>query len=190
MGVVETNQFHKGLKIEYDGEIWEIIEYRHSKMAQRSAVMKTKIKNVVTGAVQEKSFRSGDAFKVPDMERKNMQFLYKDEIGFHFMDSETYDQHSISKEQVGDAADYIKEQQEVSVLYYNNELMGVELPTAVELVVTETEPGVKGDTVTGGTKPATLESGATIQVPLFIDIGDEIKVDTRTGEYLERLKKK
>ena len=190
MGVVETNQFHKGLKIEYDGEIWEIIEYRHSKMAQRSAVMKTKIKNVVTGAVQEKSFRSGDAFKVPDMERKNMQFLYKDEIGFHFMDSETYDQHSISKEQVGEAADYIKEQQEVSVLYYNDELMGVELPTAVELVVTETEPGVKGDTVTGGTKPATLESGATIQVPLFIDIGDEIKVDTRTGEYLERLKKK
>jgi len=190
MGVVETNQFHKGLKIEYDGEIWEIIEYRHSKMAQRSAVMKTKIKNVVTGAVQEKSFRSGDAFKVPDMERKNMQFLYKDEIGFHFMDLETYDQHGISKEQVGDTADYIKEQQEVSVLYYNNELMGVELPTAVELVVTETEPGVKGDTVTGGTKPATLESGATIQVPLFIDIGDEIKVDTRTGEYLERLKKK
>lgn len=190
MGVVETNQFHKGLKIEFEGGIWEIVEYHHSKMAQRSAVMKTKIKNVVTGAVLEKSFRSGDAFKVPDMDRKNMQYLYKDDIGFHFMDLETYDQTGFSKEQMGDAAGYIKEQQEVSVLYYNEEFMGVELPTAVELTVTETEPGVKGDTVSGGTKPATLESGTTIQVPLFIDIGDIIKVDTRTGDYLERLKKK
>ncbi len=190
MGVVETNQFHKGLKIEFEGGIWEIIEYHHSKMAQRSAVMKTKIKNVATGAVLEKSFRSGDAFRVPDMDRKNMQFLYKDDIGFHFMDMESYEQYDFSKEQMGDAASYIKEQQEVSVLYYNEELMGVELPTAVELTVTETEPGVIGETVSGGTKPATLESGTTIQVPLFIDIGDIIKVDTRTAEYLERLKKK
>lgn len=190
MGVVETNQFHKGLKIEYEGGIWEIVEYHHSKMAQRSAVMKTKIKNVVTGAVLEKSFRSGDAFKVPDMDRRTMQFLYKDDIGFHFMDLETYDQFGFSKEQIGDSANYIKEQQEVSLLYYNEELMGVELPTAVELTVTETEPGVKGDTVSGGSKPATLESGVTIQVPLFIDVDDVIKVDTRTGEYLERLKKK
>jgi len=190
MGVVETNQFHKGLKIEYEGGIWEIIEYRHSKMAQRSAVMKTKIKNVVTGAVLEKSFRSGDAFKVPDMDRKNMQFLYKDDIGFHFMDLETYDQNALSKEQIGDAADFLKEQQEVNILYFNDEPMGVELPTAVELEVTLTDPGVKGDTVSGGTKPATLESGATILVPLFIDTGDIIKVGTRTGEYLERLKKK
>jgi len=190
MGVVETNKFHKGLKIEYEGGIWEIIEYRHSKMAQRSAVMKTKMKNIVTGAVQEKNFRSGDAFKVPDMDRKNTQFLYKDDIGFHFMDLETYEQYDLSKEQIGDAADFLKEQQDVSILYFNNEPMGVELPTAVELEVTATEPGVKGNTVSGGTKPATLESGATIQVPLFIDIGDKIKVDTRTGKYLERLKKK
>lgn len=190
MGVVETNQFHKGLKIEYEGGIWEIVEYRHSKMAQRSAVMKTKIRNVVTGAVQEKNFRSGDAFKVPDMDRKNMRFLYKDDIGFHFMDLETYEQYDLSKEQMRDAANYLKEQQEVNILYYNSEPMGVELPNAVELEVTETEPGVKGDTVSGGTKPAVLESGTTIQVPLFIDIGDIIKVDTRTGEYLERLKKK
>lgn len=190
MGVVETNQFHKGLKIEYDGEIWEIIEYKHSKMAQRSAVMKTKIKNIVTGAVQEKSFRSGDSFKVPDMDRKNMQFLYKDDIGFHFMDLETYDQYDLSKDQMGESANYIKEQQEVNILYFNDEPMGVELPTAVELTVTETEPGVKGDTVSGASKPAVLESGTTIQVPLFIDIGDIIRVDTRTGEYLDRLKKK
>jgi len=190
MGVVETNQFHKGLKIEYDGEIWEIIEYKHSKMAQRSAVMKTKIKNIVSGAVQEKSFRSGDSFKVPDMDRKNMQFLYKDDIGFHFMDMETYDQYDLSKDQMGEAANYVKDQQEVNILYFNDEPMGVELPTAVELTVTETEPGVKGDTVSGGSKPAALESGTTIQVPLFIDVGDIIRVDTRTGEYLDRLKKK
>lgn len=190
MGVVETNQFHRGLKIEFEGGVWEIIEYRHSKVAQRSAVMKTKMRNLATGAVQEKNFRSGDTFKVPDMERKNMQFLYKDDIGFNFMDSDTYDQHILSPEQVGESAKFLREQQEVSVLYINGEPAGVELPTAVEIEVTETDPGVKGDTVSGGTKPAKLESGATIQVPLFIDIGDTIKVDTRTGEYLERLKKK
>jgi len=190
MGVVETNQFHRGLKIEFEGGIWEIIEYRHSKVAQRSAVMKTKMRNLATGAVQEKNFRSGDTFNVPDMERKNMQFLYKDDIGFNFMDSETYDQHILSSEQVGETARFLREQQEVSVLYINEEPAGVDLPTAVEIEVTETDPGVKGDTVSGGTKPAKLESGATIQVPLFIDIGDMIKVDTRTGEYLERLKKK
>lgn len=190
MGVVETNQFHKGLKIEFEGEIWEIIEYRHSKMAQRSAVMKTKIRNMSTGAVQEKNFRSGDTFKTPDMERKTMQFLYRDEIGFHFMDMDTYEQHSLTDAQVGETSNFMKEQQEVNVLYFNDEPSGVELPTAVELEVRETDPGVRGDTVSGSTKPAVLETGATIQVPLFIDIGDIIKVDTRTGEYLERLKKK
>lgn len=190
MGVVETNRFHKGLKIEFEGDIWEIIEYRHSKVAQRSAVMKTKMRNLATGAVQEKNFRSGDTFTVPDMERKTMQFLYKDDIGFHFMDSDSYEQHDLSHDQVGEAARFLREQQEVSVLYFNEEPAGVDLPTAVEMEVTETDPGVKGDTVTGGTKPAKLESGTTINVPLFIDIGDVIKVDTRTGEYLERLKKK
>lgn len=190
MGVVETNQFHKGLKIEYDGEIWEIIEYKHSKMAQRSAVMKTKLRNVVTGAVQEKNFRSGDSFRVPDTERKSMQFLYKDDIGYHFMDLESYEQNTLSAAQVGEVASFIKDQQEVTVLYFNGEPMGVELPTAVELEVRDTEPGMRGDTVTGASKPAVLETGATIQVPLFIDVGDVIKVDTRSGEYLERMKKK
>jgi len=190
MGVAETNRFHRGLKIEFEGEIWEILEYRHSKVAQRSAVMKTKMRNLATGAVQEKNFRSGDSFTVPDMERKNMQFLYKDDVGFNFMDLESYEQYTLSPEQVGDSAKFLKEQQEVSVLYFNEEPSGVELPTAVEIEVSATEPGMKGDTVSGGTKPAKLESGATIQVPLFIDIGDIIKVDTRTGEYLERLKKK
>ncbi len=190
MGVVETNQFHKGLKIEFEGNIWEIIEYRHSKVAQRSAVMKTKLRNVVTGAVQEKNFRSGDSFKVPDVDRKTMQFLYKDDIGYHFMDLDTYEQHSLTPNQVGEAARFLKEQQELNVLYFNNEPMGLELPTAVEVDVVETNPGVKGDTVSGSTKPAKLETGATIQVPLFIDVGNCIRVDTRTGEYLDRIKKK
>jgi elongation factor P len=119
-----------------------------------------------------------------------MQFLYKDEIGFHFMDTDTYEQHSLSASEVGESADFIKEQLEITVLYFNGKPMGVELPTAVEFQIVETEPGMRGDTVTGATKPAVLESGATIQVPLFIDTGDVIKVDTRSGEYLERIKKK
>jgi elongation factor P len=145
---------------------------------------------VVTGAVQEKNFRSGDSFRTPDTERKSMQFLYKDEIGYHFMDLDTYEQHTLSAAQVGEVASFIKDQQEVTVLYFNGEPMGVELPTAVELEVRDTEPGMRGDTVTGATKPAVLETGATIQVPLFIDVGDVIKVDTRSGVYLERMKKK
>ena len=190
MAVVDTSRFYKGLKIEYEGEIWEVLEYHHSKIAQRSPVVKTKLRNIITAAVQEKNFRSGETFEVPDMERKAMQFLYKDAIGYHFMDSKTYDQISLGNEVVGDSARFLKEQQEIIVVFYKDEPIGVDLPVAVEMEVVGTEPGVRGDTVTGGTKPATLESGATISVPLFIEEGDTIKVDTRTGDYLERVRKK
>lgn len=190
MAVVDTSRFYKGLKIEYEGEIWEVLEYHHSKIAQRSPVVKTKLRNIITSSVQEKNFRSGQTFEVPDMERKGMQFLYKDEIGYHFMDSKTYDQLALSKELVGDSARFLKDQQEIIVIFYENEPIGVDLPVAVEMEVVKTEPGVRGDTVSAGTKPATLESGATISVPLFIEEGDTIKVDTRTGDYLERIKKK
>jgi elongation factor P len=181
MGVVETNQFHKGLKIEYEGAIWEIIEYRHSKMAQRSAVMKTKIRNVVTGAVQEKNFRSGDSFRVPDTERKSMQFLYKEGIGYHFMDNETYEQHTLSPVQVGEVAS-IKEQQEVNVLYFHGEPWASSFDRG-RARDKDTEPGMRGDTVTGATACAARD-GRHDSVPLFIDVGDIIKVDTRTGSYL------
>lgn len=190
MAVVDTSGFYKGLKIEYEGSVWEIIEFQHSKIAQRSPVVKTKLRNLITGAVQEKNFRSGDTFNLPDIERITMQFLYKDHLGYHFMDSTTYEQYSFGEEQLGEAIKFLKEQQEIIVLFYKGNPIGVELPTTVELEVIETEPGVKGDTVSSTTKPATLETGAVISVPLFVDVGDIVKVDTRTGEYIERVKKK
>lgn len=190
MAVVDTSRFYKGLKIEYEGEIWEVLEYHHSKIAQRSPVVKTKLRNIITSAVQERNFRSGETFQVPDMERKAMQFLYKDEIGYHLMDLKTYDQLSLGKDLIGDSARFLKEQQEITVVFYKGEPIGVDLPVAVEMEVIKAEPGVRGDTVSAGTKPATLESGAIIAVPLFIEEGDTIKVDTRSGVYLERIKKK
>lgn len=190
MAIADTSRFYKGLKIEFEGEIWEVLEYHHSKIAQRSPVVKTKLRNIITGAVQERNFRSGETFNLPDVERKRMQFLYKDEIGYHFMDSETYEQYAFGENQIGETARFLKEQEEVNILFYKGKTMGVELPITVELEVIETEPGVRGDTVSGGSKPAKLETGTMISVPLFIDIGDRIKVDTRTGTYVERIKKK
>lgn len=190
MAVTDTSRFYKGLKIEFEGEIWEVLEYHHSKIAQRSPVVKTKLRNIITGSVQERNFRSGETFNLPDVERKKMQFLYRDEIGYHFMESETYEQYGFNKDQVGEAARFLKEQEDVTILFYKGKTIGVELPITVELEVVGTEPGVRGDTVTGGSKPAKLETGATISVPLFIDTGDRIKVDTRTGTYIERIKKK
>lgn len=184
---VETSNFRKGLKIEVDGGIWEIIEYQHSKMAQRSPIVTAKLRNIVTGAVQEKKFRSGDRFETPDIKKRTMTFLYSDGESFHFMDTESYDQQELSREHVGTAAGFLSEQQEVLVGFINGEPSGVEFPKAVvELKVTEAEPGVKGDTAASATKPATLETGAKVNVPLFVNPGDVIRVDTRDGSYIER----
>ncbi|MGQ0794285.1 MAG: elongation factor P [Deltaproteobacteria bacterium] len=190
MGVVDTSGFYKGLRIELEGGIWEVIEYAHSKMAQRSPVVKTKVRNTVTGSVQEKNFRSGETFTLPDIERVAMQFLYKDEVGYYFMDTTTYDQTGFSEKQLGDSVKFLKEQQELHIQFYKNEPIGVDLPTSVELIVADTDPGLKGDTVSGSSKPAKLETGTTISVPLFIEVGDIVKVDTRTGVYIERINKK
>lgn len=189
MGVVETSRFHKGLKIEHEGEVWEILEHSSSKMGRQGAIVTTRLKNIITGSVQEKKFRSGEVFTTPELQRKNMQYLYKDDIAFHFMDTNTYEQFPLNHEVVGDMEKFMKEQQEVSVQFYNGEPIGLELPTSVDFEVTYTEPGIKGDTVSSTTKPATIETGAVIHVPLFIDNGDIIKVDTRNGNYLERVKK-
>ncbi|MGI9558567.1 MAG: elongation factor P [Thermodesulfobacteriota bacterium] len=187
--VVETSDFHRGMKIEMDGAVWEIIEYQHSKMAQRSPIVTAKIRNIVTGAVQEKKFRAGDKFDTPDIKKRMMQFLYTDGGAYHFMDTETYDQHELSGEQVGRAADFLSEHQEVQVNFINGDAYGIEFPRAVvELKVTEAEPGVKGDTATSATKPATLETGAKVNVPLFVNPGDVIRVDTRDGAYIERVR--
>lgn len=188
MAVVETSRFHKGMKIEVEGAIWEIVEFKHSKMAQRSPIVTARLKNIATGAVQERKFRSGDTFNVPDISKRTMQYLYRDDDMFYFMDSETFDQFPFRADAIGDTAKFLKEQQEVSVQMHEGELIGVELPTSVAFEVTRTEPGVKGDTVTGATKPATIETGAVISVPLFISVGDMIKVDTRNGNYIERAK--
>jgi elongation factor P len=190
MGVLSTSDFYKGAKIIVDGEIWEILEYERSKMAQRRAVVRTKLRNIVTGAVQDMTFTSGETFETPEVELRTMQFLYSDDIAYHFMDNETYEQYPISPELVGEACKFLKEQQEVKVQFYNGKPIGIELPNVVELEVTHTEPGLKGDTVSATTKPATLETGAVVLVPLFIEPGTIIKVDTRSGKYLERVKKK
>jgi len=190
MGVVDPSMFTRGLKIEFEGSVWEVVNYQHSKMGRSGAIITTKLKNIFTGAAQEKKFRSGDTFTTPDMEKKQMQYLYKDDIAYYFMDNETFDQIGISPEQIGDFAKFLKEQLDVIVNYYNGEPIGIDLPTTVDLEVTLTDPGLKGDTVSATTKPATVDTGAVINVPLFINIGDYIKVDTRDGSYVERLKKK
>ena len=189
MGVVDTSRFYKSLKIEYEGGIWEIIEYSSSKMGRMGAIVTTKLKNIVTGAVQEKKFRSGETFNTPDFQRRTMQYIYKDDIAFYFMDTETFDQIPINVSLIGEAEKFLKEQEEITVQMHNDEPIGIELPISVEYEVTYTEPGIKGNTISNTVKPATIETGAVISVPLFINIGDRIRVDTRNGNYLERVKK-
>lgn len=181
-----TSDFRRGLKIEWEGKPYEIIEFQHSKVAQGQATVRTKLKDLITGRVLEVNFRAGEKFNKPDLQEREMQFLYKEGDRFVFMDLEDYDQIYLTKEEVGEAWKFLPENLQVSVLYFRGKVIGIELPKVVELRVIKTEPGVKGDTVGTATKPATLETGATIQVPLFIDEGDVVKIDTRTGEYVER----
>ncbi len=181
-----TSDFRRGLKIEWEGKPYEIIEFQHSKVAQGQATVRTKLRDLITGRVLEVNFRSGERFEKPDLEEKKVQYLYKEGDRFVFMDMEEYDQIYVGAEEVGDAEKYLTENLEVSILYYKGKIIGIELPKVVELKVVATEPGVKGDTVGTATKAATLETGIVLQVPLFVKEGDVVRVDTRTGEYLER----
>lgn len=181
-----TSDFRRGLKIEWEGKPYEILEFQHSKVAQGQATVRTKLKDLVTGRVLEVNFRSGEKFNKPDLQEREMQYLYKEGNRYVFMDLEDYDQIYIDEKDIGEAAKFLIENLQVYVLYYKGKIIGIELPKVVEIRVVKTEPGVRGDTVGTATKPATLETGAVIQVPLFIQEGDLIKVDTRTGEYLER----
>ncbi len=181
-----TAEFRRGLKIEINGKPFTIVEFQHVKPGKGGAFVRTKLKNLETGQVLEQTFRSGAKVGVPDLEEKNTQYLYRDGDNYVFMDNDTYDQLFIAEEYLGDAVNFFKPNIEVNVLFFNGKPIGVELPITVELEVTETEPGVKGDTATGATKAATLESGLTVQVPLFIEQGDVLRIDTRSGEYLER----
>ncbi len=185
--MISAGEFRNGITFELEGNVFQIIEFQHVKPGKGAAFVRTKLKNVITGGVVEKTFRPTEKMPKAHIDRKDYEYLYADGDLYYFMDQETYEQMPLSAEQLGDALKFMKENMVVKVLSYKGNVFGVEPPTFVELVVTETEPGFKGDTATGATKPATLETGATINVPLFIDEGTTIRVDTRTGEYMERV---
>lgn len=186
--MISTNEFRRGSKIEYKGEPYEVLEFQHVKMQQRAPIVRTKIKNLKTGRVIDETFAAGQKFDTPPLEEKEMQFLYSQEDLFYFMDTETYEQIPLTAAQLGDARKFIKEEMIVKILYYKGEPIAVEPPMFVELKVVETEPAFKGDTASGGSKPAKLETGAVVKVPFHIAEGDIIKIDTRTSEYIERVK--
>ena len=183
---VSTAEFKKGLRIVFDGQPYAIVDFQHVKPGKGGAFVRTKLKHMRQGKVIDNTFRSGEKVELVEYEEKHMQFLYRDDR-YNFMDTETYEQLSMSADEVGDARDYLKENIEVDVLYIDGSPAGVEVPNFVELAVSRTDPGVRGDTAQGGTKPATLETGVVVQVPLFLNEGDVVKVDTRTGEYLGRV---
>ena len=184
--MVSAGEFRNGVTFEMDNNVFQIIEFQHVKPGKGAAFVRTKIKNVMTGAVVERTFRPTEKMPKAHVERKNMQYLYNDSGLYYFMDQETYEQIPLNAEALGDALKFVKENENVLILSYKGNVFGVEPPTFVELVITRTEPGVKGDTATNVQKPATLETGAIINVPLFINEGDKIRIDTRSGEYMER----
>ena len=183
---VSTAEFKKGLKIQFDGQPYTIVDFQHVKPGKGGAFVRTKLKHMRQGRVIDNTFRAGEKVELVDFEDKHMQYLYKDDR-YHFMDSEIYDQISLSAEEVGDARDFLKENTDVDILFIDGSPVTVELPTFMELAIAKTDPGIRGDTASGGSKPATLESGAVVQVPLFLNQGDVVKVDTRTAEYLGRV---
>jgi elongation factor P len=182
-----TNDLKNGMTLNIDGTLMNVVDFQHVKPGKGGAFVRTRLKNVRTGRVLDKTFRADEPVEVAILEKRQMQFLYRDEAGFHFMDTETYDQVAVDGDAVGDAASYMIDGSTPYVTFYDGSALGVELPASVELTVSETEPGVKGDRVSGATKPATVETGAVVQVPLFVETGDRIKVDTRTGAYLTRV---
>ena len=181
-----TPDFRKGLKIELNGEPFVIVEFQHVKPGKGGAFVRTTLKSLVTGNVLDRTFRSGEKVDKPDLEEKAMQYLYESDGQYHFMDTETYEQLFLSEDQLGGSRYYLQENVEVEVLFHNGKAIGVEVPIFVELKVAQTEPGVRGDTASGGSKPAVLETGMTVHVPLFINEGDVLRIDTRTGKYIER----
>ncbi|MGI6070332.1 MAG: elongation factor P [Blautia sp.] len=184
--MISAGDFKNGITLEIDGNIVQIVEFQHVKPGKGAAFVRTKYKNIITGAVLEKSFRPTEKFPQARIDRVDMQYLYNDGELYYFMNNETFDQVGLQAELVGDSLKFVKENEMVKVCSYNGNVYAIEAPLFVELEVTETEPGFKGDTAQGATKPATVETGATVYVPLFIDQGEKIKIDTRTGEYLSR----
>ena len=185
--MISTADFKNGLTIELDGEVYLILDYQHVKPGKGGAFVRSKLRNLRTGNVFDKTFRAGAKVEPAHVERRRMQFLYSTGDAYYFMDLNTFDQLELSADQIGDDRKFLKENEEVFVTSYKGELLGVDLPTSVDRKVLRTDPGIRGDTATGGSKPAVIEGGAIVQVPLFINVGDVIKVDTRTGQYLSRV---
>lgn len=185
--MVSAGEFRNGLTVEIDGNVFQIMEFQHVKPGKGAAFVRTKLRNVMNGGVVEKTFRPTEKFPKAHIERKDMQYLYADGELFHFMDQETYDQIAVNGDTIGDSLKFVKENEAVKICSYQGSVYAVEPPLFVELAITETEPGFKGDTAQGATKPAIVETGAQVMVPLFVEQGDVLKIDTRTGEYLSRV---
>ncbi|MCL4545737.1 MAG: elongation factor P [Chloroflexi bacterium] len=185
--MISTGDLKKGIAIEIDGNLYRIEDFQHVKMGRGSAYVKLKLRNIRKGDITERTFQAGERFNRASLEKSEVQFLYEDGGTFHFMNTETYEQIAVDRDRLGDAPSFLKENATVSLLSFGDEPIAVELPPSVEMEVTYTEPGIKGDTATGTTKPATLETGYIVQVPLFVNTGDRVRVDTRFGTYVERV---
>ncbi len=185
--MISAGDFKNGVTLEIEGNIYQIIEFQHVKPGKGAAFVRTKLKNIINGGVVEKTFRPTEKFPKAHIERKDMQYLYTDGELYHFMDVETYDQIALNEDAIGDSLKFVKENEMVKICSYKDNVFAVEPPLFVELEIIDTEPGFKGDTAQGATKPATVETGAVVYVPLFVETGDILKIDTRTGEYLSRV---
>lgn len=185
--MIDTGGLRKGLTLDYEGDLVKVVDYQHVKQGRGSAFVRLTLRNLRTGSTTQQTFQAGSKFQTARLERKRIQFLYADDGQYHFMDVDTFEQYPLNAETLGDTVNYLVENEVIDLLTYQDQPVDVEAPITVNLEVTQTDPGIKGDTATGGTKPATLQTGVTVNVPLFINIGDMVKVDTRTGEYLERV---
>jgi elongation factor P len=184
--VISTQDFKPGLTIELDGHVYQIVSSEHYKPGKGQAVVRTRLRDVRSGNVFNKTFRSGEKVEQARIDRAQCQYLYNDGAQFYFMNNENYDQVELAEEQIGEMAKWLKESEDVQIVTYEGELIGIEVPNTIIREVIETDPGLRGDTATGGTKPATVEGGAVVTVPLFIEVGEKLKIDTRSGEYVER----
>lgn len=184
--MISTNDFRTGLTIELDGDVCQVIDFQHVKPGKGAAFVRSKIRNLRTGSVTERTFNAGEKVPRARLDRRAVQYLYTDGENYNFMDTENYEQVELSAAQMGDNVKFLKEEMHLQLVFHDGKILGIDLPNSVELKVVETEPGLRGDTASGGSKPATLETGLVVQVPLFVEVGDVLQIDTRSGEYLKR----
>ena len=184
--MISTNEFKTNVTVTNDGDAWQVVEFQHVKPGKGAAFVRAKMRNMCTGAVVERTFNAGERLPKAHIDRRAMQYLYESDGNYVFMDNETYEQSELTKEQLGNAINFLKENMDAKIMIYNGRVIGVDLPNTVELTVVKTDPGIRGDTATGGSKPATMDTGYVVKVPLFINEGDVLNIDTRTGEYISR----